>query len=45
MDHWESGLSAVNKTRDQMLANVRAVEADMRMNSERLISNFLKMID
>jgi hypothetical protein len=35
----------VNKTRDQVLENVREVEAEMRLNAERLVSNFLKMID
>jgi GMP synthase (glutamine-hydrolysing) len=45
LDSWESGLSAVNKTRDQVLENVRAVEAEMRLNAERLVSNFLKMMD
>jgi len=44
LDHWEEGLAAVNKTRDQMLADVRVVETEMLMNAERLISNFLKLM-
>jgi len=35
----------VNKTRNQVLENLRGVEAEMRQNAERVISNFLKMMD
>ena len=45
LDHWEEGLSVLNKTREQVLANVKAAEKEMRQNAEQLISNFLKMMD
>ncbi len=45
MDHWEDGLSAVNKTRTQVVSNVRAVEAEMLKNARIIVSNFLGLMD
>ena len=45
MDHWEEGLSAVNKTRAQVITNVRAAEAEMLKNATIVVSNFLELID
>lgn len=44
MDHWEEGLSAVNKTRAQVVSNVRAAEAEMMENARIIVSNFLDLM-
>ncbi len=45
MDHWEDGLGAVGKTREQVISNVRAAEKEMRKHAEIVAANFLKLMD
>lgn len=45
MDHWEEGLSAVNKTRTQVVTNVREAEAEMLKHARIVVSNFLDLMD
>ena len=44
MDHWEDGLSAVDKTRAQVVGNVRAAETEMLKNARIVARNFLELI-
>jgi GMP synthase (glutamine-hydrolysing) len=44
MDHWENGLSAVDKTRDQIISNVRAAEDEMLQNARIVARNFLALM-
>ncbi len=44
MDHWEEGLSAINKTRSQVVSNVRAAEDEMLRNARTVVRNFIELI-
>lgn len=45
MDHWEEGVGAVDKTRSQVISNVRAAEAEMQKNARIVAKNFLNLLD